>query len=101
MLATARLSHPETKVFVTVSQPHQDRVALWGMWALTVYAVFRGVFGALSKAFWHDEMCTYILAHQPSVGALMAALRSGADSNPPAFYLIERFMSQAVPDELL
>jgi len=67
--------------------------------ALIVYAAVRGVFTAASTPFWYDELCTWIVARQPTVSAMYDALRHAADSNPPVFYLIERLSASLIKNE--
>ena len=81
------------------SRGSANKAALIGLGLLIVYAALRGLLGAMSKAFWHDELCTWIMAHQPSLAALWKALQNAADGNPPGFYLIERAVAQFVPNE--
>ena len=76
-----------------------EKLANRGLAILIVYAVVRSLVAAASKPFWYDEMCTWIVAHQPSVRAIWDALKHAADSQGPAFYLIERTFSAIVPNE--
>jgi hypothetical protein len=57
---------------------------------LLVYVVFRGIFGAMQRLFWLDEIMTTTIAGQPSVHQIWVALGRGFDIQPPAFYLLER-----------
>jgi hypothetical protein len=66
---------------------------------LIVYATVRSVFAAASTPFWYDEVCTWIVARQPSVSGIYDALRHAADSHPPLFYLIERFSASLIKNE--
>ncbi len=45
---------------------------------------------ASQKYFWYDELFTLYLCRLPTLGALLAALKSGADFNPPFFYLFTK-----------
>ena len=56
---------------------------------------------AITKPFWYDEVCTAIVARLPDGSAVMSSLRSGADTNPPLFYLIARLSRQIIPDDHL
>jgi hypothetical protein len=67
--------------------------------ALIVYAMVRSVFTAASTPFWYDEICTWIVARQPTISGIYDALRHAADSNPPLFYLIERFSATLITNE--
>ena len=77
----------------------EEKLANRGLAILIVYAVVRSLVAAASKPFWYDEMCTWIVVHQPSVRAIWDALKHAADSQGPAFYLIERTFSAIVPNE--
>jgi Dolichyl-phosphate-mannose-protein mannosyltransferase len=67
--------------------------------ALAAYGLVRSVFTAASTPFWYDEICTWIVVRQPTVSGMYDALRHAADSNPPVFYLIERFAAALVKNE--
>ncbi len=70
-----------------------DRAAGWRLGALIAYAAVRSVVAAAARPFWYDEMCTWIMVHQPSVRAIWSALEHAADGQGPAFYVIERAAS--------
>ena len=67
-----------------------EKLAVLGIWISIAYAIVRSLFGAASKPFWSDEVCTLIVARQPSVSAIWKALAQPADGQPPPFYLVER-----------
>jgi Dolichyl-phosphate-mannose-protein mannosyltransferase len=46
---------------------------------------------ATLKTFWYDELFTVYLCRLPTFHATWAAVLSGADLNPPLFYLITRW----------
>jgi len=69
---------------------NSEKLAALGVWILVAYAIVRSLFGAASKPFWYDELCTLIVARQPSLSAIWRALAQGADGQPPPFYLVER-----------
>jgi hypothetical protein len=66
---------------------------------LIAYGMVRSVFTAASTPFWYDEVCTWIVVRQPTVSGTYDALRHAADSNPPVFYLIERFAAALIRNE--
>ena len=66
-------------------------VALSGM---IVYAVVRSIFAASAKPFWFDEICTWIIVHQPKSHSMLSCLRTGMDGQPPLFYVIEKAFLQ-------
>ncbi len=66
---------------------------------LVGYSLIRSIVRAASKPFWHDEIYTWAITRQPTVSAMWNALKHGADSNPPAYYLIERAFSRIMPNQ--
>lgn len=67
--------------------------------ATIAYELVRCIFTAASTPFWYDEICTWIIIRQPSVSGMYDALRHAADSNPPPFYLIERFSASVIENQ--
>ncbi len=57
---------------------------------LMVLVVASGSTFLVVRDFWLDEICTYLLATDPSLSHMFDALLHGADSNLPALYLILR-----------
>jgi hypothetical protein len=45
---------------------------------------------ASSKALWYDELFTVYMSHLPSMSAIWAGLKQGADLNPPFLYVATR-----------
>ncbi len=45
---------------------------------------------AASRALWYDELFTFYVSHFPSMGAVWAGLKQGADLNPPLLYVATR-----------
>ena len=43
-----------------------------------------------SRPLWYDELFTFYMSHLPSMGAVWAGLRQGADLNPPLIYVATR-----------
>jgi 4-amino-4-deoxy-L-arabinose transferase-like glycosyltransferase len=76
-----------------------DKAAPRVLAAVMIYAAVSSLVAAASKPFWYDEMLTWILAQQPSVRAIWNALERAADSQGPAFYIIERAMSGTIPNQ--
>ena len=58
-----------------------------------VYAAIVGVTRASRTIFWFDEVATVLVADEGWTG-IWTALKSGADANPPTFYLAEAFGNQ-------
>ena len=76
-----------------------DRAAVRWLAVLVAYAAVRSATAAASKPFWFDEVCTWIVARQPSVRALWSALEHAADAQGPGLYLIERAASAMLPNQ--
>jgi len=45
---------------------------------------------ASSRALWYDELFTFYMSHLPSMAAIWAGLKQGADLNPPFLYVATR-----------
>src|SRR5208337_5695249 len=69
------------------------RLILGLMVALVVYVIVRGMAAAAMKPFWFDELLTWAVSSQPSMGAVWAALTRAVDGQPLGFYAIERIAS--------
>lgn len=102
-ISKPHLPHWESDL-LALSEPLPDGAlgglppAVIGM-VLIAYGLVRSTFTAASTPFWYDEICTKIVAKQPTVSAMYDALRHAADSNPPLFYLIERFSAALIKNE--
>jgi hypothetical protein len=60
------------------------------MVALVVYAVVRGLVAAATEQLSFDEILTQIVASQPGLKGIWAALSKAVDGQAPAHYVIER-----------
>jgi hypothetical protein len=78
-----------------------ERAAIAGLGLLIIYAIVRNVIDALSRPFWYDELCTWVMTQLPNASAIWAALSRAADGNPPGFYIIEHAFRNIVPREEL
>jgi hypothetical protein len=76
-----------------------ERLAPYILGLLIVYATIRSIFAAATRAFWFDEICTWIVVHQLRVADIWSALERAADGQPPMFYLIERFAASLVKND--
>ena len=76
-----------------------DKVARWGLVFLLVYTIVRNIFAALAKPFWFDELLTLAIARQHSFVASWRAAGTAKDSNPPPFYVVERFFASLPANE--
>lgn len=54
-----------------------------------------------TRPFWFDEVCTAIICRLPGNADIWKALTNAADTNPPLFYYICRFMHSFVANEQL
>jgi 4-amino-4-deoxy-L-arabinose transferase-like glycosyltransferase len=76
-----------------------EKFAAAGLALLIFYAAIRGIFAAAARPLWYDELCTRIVALQPSMRAIQNALLQGADGLPPAYYIVERAASALLRNE--
>jgi hypothetical protein len=76
-----------------------ERISPYFLAVLIAYALLRNLCQAAIKPLWFDEICTVILARQPRISTIYSALKHGADSQPIAFLLAERFVTAFVPSE--
>ena len=53
-----------------------------------IYAVITALHAM--RRFWYDELFTFYMCRLPSMSAVWAALKDGADLNPPLFYVVTR-----------
>src|SRR5579871_286765 len=53
-----------------------------------IYAVVTALHAL--RRFWYDELFTFYMCRLPSMSAVWVALKSGADLNPPLFYVVTR-----------
>ena len=83
----------------TFWQRNKERLLTSAVLLCAVYSIIRNVAKAAHRPFWFDELCTWILAHQPNLSSLWKALTHAADSHPPPFYLIEKFFSHIVSND--
>jgi hypothetical protein len=59
----------------------------------------RSILSAYEKPLWFDEILTIVMCRLPSASKLWQALDSGADTNPPLFYLIAGCAHRFVQDD--
>jgi hypothetical protein len=72
-----------------ISGKHRKAVYVF-MGLLALYVIVRGIVGAASRILWYDELLTLTIAGQPTLHDLWTAVKTGVDSAPPLFYLVER-----------
>jgi len=80
-------------------KPSKDQLVNAAMVVLILYTMVRSTFRAGLKLFWYDELCTWVVATLPSPSAIWNALLRAADSQAPAFYLLESWMAKLVPNQ--
>ena len=78
---------------------NKDRLLVGSILLLMIYSAVRNTLKASIRHFWFDELCTWIMVHQPNWATLWNALTRAADSQPPPFYLIEKFFNGIIPNE--
>ncbi len=83
----------------SVSERRFDKSVPYALSILITYVVLKSIFVAATTPFWYDEILTLVLARRPSFAALVSALKTGMDGQPPAFYLVERLFVALVPNE--
>ncbi len=67
-----------------------EKLAPWILLALIAYAAVRNFFEALTRPFWYDEICTWVIVHQRGLSGMWDALKHSVDGQPPGYYLIVR-----------
>jgi hypothetical protein len=75
------------------AQDLQNRWPAYAVCLLILYSVARAIVAAHSRPLWYDEIFTWAMARQPSVGAIWAALLKGADSQGLLFDLVQRVVA--------
>ena len=78
-----------------------ERTSPFVLTILIVYAAIRNLCQSAAKPFWYDEICSLIMIRQPRISAMWRALKQGADSQPPGFYLAERFATKLMSNEAI
>jgi hypothetical protein len=78
-----------------------EKFATRGLAMLIAYAVIRSLVGAVTRPFWYDEVCTWIVVRQTTIAGIWSALTNAADAQSPGFYLIERISAALVHNEEL
>lgn len=56
---------------------------------------------SIARHFWFDEMCTLIVCRTGGLHQIWGALAHAADTNPPVFYLVEKFSRWLVGEDHL
>ena len=81
----------------TASSPHtkhpRNRSAAGSFIAAAILAAFyfaTSIYIASHRVFWFDELFTVRIARLPDIKAIWTALGHGADSLPPAYYMVVR-----------
>jgi hypothetical protein len=66
---------------------------------LLVYVAIASLLQAMNRAFWFDEVFTVAISRLDSMADVWRALAGAADTSPPGFYVIERLLAAAIPNE--
>jgi Dolichyl-phosphate-mannose-protein mannosyltransferase len=78
-----------------------ERASPFALAILIVYAAIRNLCQSATKPFWYDEICSSIIVKQPRISTMWSALKQGADSQPPGFYLAERLATKLMSNEAI
>lgn len=78
-----------------------EKLALFALAGLVIYATARNICHALVRPLWYDEICTLLIAQQKHLSLLWQAVVHGADGQPLAFYLLERAVAVFIHNEIL
>lgn len=73
-----------------VRTPSRFGGTFWLLFGFSIFYFTDVCIRASEKFFWYDEFFTLHLSQIPGLGPLWAALRQGADFNPPFFYLLTK-----------
>ncbi len=84
--STNRAALPSSKLF---SGFDAEKFAPWALAGLLCYAIVRSFLEAAVRPFWYDELCTWVMVHQPNLSSMWSALAHGVDGQPPGFYVVE------------
>jgi dolichyl-phosphate-mannose-protein mannosyltransferase len=68
---------------------------------LLIYVAVASLLQAMNRAFWFDEVFTVVISRLGSMSDVWNALASAGDTSPPGFYVIQRFFSHLVSNELV
>ncbi len=91
---------PEAPPSAPRSSP-AEKLALFALAGLVIYATARNICHALVRPLWYDEICTLLIARQKHLSVLWQAVAHGADSHPFVFYLLERAAAAFIRNENL
>jgi len=67
-----------------------DRKWPWLLVAFAVVFLVWTVTFDIRRPMWNDEILTFYVSQQPTLSGVWKALMTGADQQPPAFYLVIR-----------
>lgn len=69
----------------------ETRLAILYLAVMTVLYFGFAIYFAMHRAFWYDELFTFYVATQSTVGGVWTVLRAGMDNHPPLDYLLRHF----------
>lgn len=84
---------------ISLWERSKDRFLTAAFLILLLYSAFRSFFKAATRPLWFDELLTSIVARQPTISSLWRALAHCVDSQPPPYYLLQRFFGHLVSNE--
>lgn len=80
---------------------HMARRANLIVTLLLIYVAAASVIQAMNRPFWFDEVFTVVISRLGSMRDVWQALASAGDTSPPGFYVVQRFFSRIVSNELV
>jgi hypothetical protein len=75
-----------------------EQLANIGIWIVIAYTAVTNVVAAARRPFWYDELCTVIVAGQPTLGKLLYAYRQAEDSAPLVYVFVEHIWTAIIPN---
>ncbi|HET9217269.1 MAG TPA: glycosyltransferase family 39 protein, partial [Terriglobia bacterium] len=76
-----------------------DRYVTW-LFALFLAGMFvHAIRVDLRLALWTDEIFTYYISERPAIPDIFAAIRDGADAQPPLYSLVVRALRPLIPND--
>jgi hypothetical protein len=89
----------ESSRFSTARPRELAGVALFFVALVGAQFAVTGAFSLFTRHFWLDEMYSQRLAADPDVAHLLAALRGGAETHPPTYYVLARGFTRLAGDD--
>ena len=96
--STGVLAAAAVNVQTPIDKSRGEQLATLGIWVAIAYTAVRNVLAAASRPFWFDELCTVIVAGQPSLAKMWYALRHAEDSSPLLYVFVAHICAAFVPN---